>query len=83
MYYAITKVKALPNYQLLLEFKNKKEKIFDVKEFLNFGISTKLKDERLFKSVRVSFDSIEWENGADLDPEILFNESILVKTLVK
>ncbi|MDP2366583.1 MAG: DUF2442 domain-containing protein, partial [Ignavibacteria bacterium] len=44
------------------------------------GIFSELKEERLFKSVRVSFDSIEWSNGADLDPEILFNESKPVKT---
>jgi len=83
MYYAITKVKALPNFQLLLEFENGEERIFDMIEYLDKGIFSELRDERLFKSVRVSFDSIEWENGADLDPEILFNESILVKTLVK
>ena len=28
------------------------------------------------KTVRVSFDSIEWSNGADVDPETLYDDSI-------
>lgn len=81
MYYSIIKVKALPNYQLLLEFENGEERIFDMTEYLDKGIFTELKDERIFKSVRVSFDSIRWENGADLDPEILFMDSKPVQSL--
>jgi hypothetical protein len=75
MYYSIIKVKALPKFQLKLEFENGEERIFDMIDYLDKGIFTELKDEKLFKSVRVSFDSIEWENGADIDPEILYHDS--------
>ena len=34
-----------------------------------------IKDEKLFKSVKVSFDSIEWDNQLDLDPELLYLKS--------
>nr|WP_242988691.1 DUF2442 domain-containing protein [Acetobacterium sp. KB-1] len=34
-----------------------------------------LKAEEKFKTIRVSFDSIEWCNQADLDPEFLFEKS--------
>ena len=33
-------------------------------------------DENLFKAVKVSFDSIEWPNEADIDPETLYEDSI-------
>ena len=32
-------------------------------------------DENLFKTVKVSFDSIEWSNGVDVDPETLYQDS--------
>jgi hypothetical protein len=34
-----------------------------------------VKDVQVFNSVKVSFDSIEWKNGLDLDPELLYQES--------
>jgi hypothetical protein len=76
MYQAIKSVKPLNDYKLELKFENGEERIFDMKEYLEIGIFKELKDERLFKSVHVSFDTIEWGNGADLDPEILYQESL-------
>jgi hypothetical protein len=34
-----------------------------------------LRDISIFNTVKVSFDSIEWENEADIDPEILYQYS--------
>ena len=39
------------------------------------GVFTALRDKSLFSSVRVSFDTVEWSNGADLCPEVLYAES--------
>ena len=75
MYLAVTDVKPLKNYQLLLTFENNEIKIFDMKPYLDKGIFSELKEEKKFRSVRVSFDSIEWCNQADLDPEFLYNKS--------
>jgi hypothetical protein len=75
MYLAIKEVKALDDYLLLLKFENQEEKIFDVKPYLDFGKFKELKDKSLFKSVRVCFDSIEWDNQLDLDPELLYKKS--------
>jgi hypothetical protein len=75
MYLAIIDVKPIENYQLLLTFENNEKKIFDMKPYLDKGIFSELKDEKKFRSVRVSFDSIEWCNQADLDPEFLYDKS--------
>ena len=75
MYLAIIDVKPLENYLLLLTFENNEKKIFDMKPYLDKGIFSELKDEKKFRSVRVSFDSIEWCNQADLDPELLYDKS--------
>ena len=76
MYQAVKSVKTLKNYKLKLTFMNDEEKVFDMKKYLSHGVFQELKNEKLFRKVHVNFDSIEWENGADLDPEILYNESI-------
>lgn len=45
-----------------------------MKQFLDFGVFKRLKDYNAFKKVRVSFDTIEWESGIDLDPEFVYEE---------
>jgi hypothetical protein len=35
-----------------------------------------LRDVAKFNIVRISFDTIKWENEADLDPEILYKNSV-------
>lgn len=75
MYKAVKEVKALENYLLYLKFDNNEEKVFDVKPYLEIGIFKELKDIKKFNSVRVSFDSIEWINHADFDPEMLYEKS--------
>jgi hypothetical protein len=76
MYLAVKGVEPLNDYQLLLTFENGEKRIFDMKPYLDKGIFKELKDEKKFKSVRVSFDSIEWSNQADIDPEVLYEKSI-------
>jgi hypothetical protein len=75
MYLSVNKVKPLSDYQLELTFENKEIKIFDVKPYLDTGLFKTLKDDNYFKMVKVSYDTIEWPNGVDLDPEVLYEKS--------
>jgi len=75
MYLSVNKVKPLNDYRLELTFENKEVKIFDVKPYLDTGLFRRLKDENFFKMVKVSYDTIEWPNGIDLDPEVLYEKS--------
>ena len=72
---AVIDVEPLNDYKLLLTFENGEKRIFDVSPYLDEGIFQELKNEEKFRAVRVSFDSIEWCNQADLDPEFLFEKS--------
>lgn len=76
MYLAIKDVKPKDNYLLILTFENGEKRQFDMKPYLDFGIFQQLKDLKLFKTVKISFDSIEWDNEADFDPEILYQKSL-------
>jgi hypothetical protein len=75
MYLSVIIVKPLKNYEIELTFENDEVKIFDMKNYLETGIFKKLKDRKLFSQVKISFDSIEWPGGIDLDPEILYKKS--------
>lgn len=76
MYLSVVDVKPLENYKLLLTFENGEKRIFNMQPYLEKRIFKELKDEKMFSSVRVSFDSIEWSNQADIDPEVLYQKSI-------
>ena len=78
MYLAIKEVSPLDNYLLLLTFINGEKRQFDMKPYLDIGIFKELKDQRLFRTVKTNFDSIEWDNEADFDPEILYQNSIKI-----
>lgn len=78
MYLSVIKVEPKENYRLLLTFENNEQRLFDITPFLKIGKFQELKDKKLFNTVKVKFDSVEWENKLDLDPELLYEKSITV-----
>jgi len=76
---AIKEVNPLANFKLLLTFDNGEKRMFDMRPYLELGIFKELKDIELFQTVKKSFDTVEWANEADLDPEILYLESSRVE----
>jgi hypothetical protein len=75
MYLGIKQVAATDDYQLDLTFENNECRRFDVKPLLTIGRFSELQDITLFKTVKISFDTVEWDNGLDLDPEYLHDRS--------
>ncbi|MCZ8357850.1 MAG: DUF2442 domain-containing protein [Microcystis sp. LE19-388.1G] len=72
----IIEVKPLNNYQLYLKFEDNQEGIINLEEIIKFvGIFQPLKDLNFFKTVKINPDwgTIYWENGADLDPDVLYS----------
>ena len=72
----VTKVKPTGSFQLELTFSNGEEKVFDMKPYLETGRFVQLKNEAMFASVVCTMGSIEWQNGLDLCPDTLYEESI-------
>lgn len=68
-------VKPLNNYILEIKFENGEKKYFDVKPYLEFKKFDELKDEKIFKTVKIAGLSIEWKNGVDICPDELYNNS--------
>jgi hypothetical protein len=76
MYLSVIRVEPLAAYKLDLTFENNEHRVFDVSPYLSMGKYTELKDPVLFRSVRPSFDSIQWDNEMDFDPEFLYEKSV-------
>lgn len=75
MYPTLKSVKALADYKLFLSYSNGENRVFDVSSYLDHGVFQKLRNPNLFNQVYIAFDSIEWPQGIDLDPEELYSES--------
>ncbi len=76
MYLSVKNVVPQADYTLLLTFENGEQRRFDVKPYLDMGVFRELRDVAVFNTVRVSFDTVEWSNEADLDPEFLYRNSV-------
>ena len=70
-------IKAVPlnNHELQLIYNNKEIRIFSLQPFLHLPIYNKLKDMTYFKKLTIWFNTIQWEDNIDIDPESLYNLS--------
>lgn len=75
MYHGIKSVCATTEHRLVIGFDNGERRIFDVRPLLTVGRFRALASLQEFQKVRVAFDTVEWENGLDLDPEYLYDRS--------
>lgn len=72
----IIEVKPLDNYQLYLKFEDNQEGIINLEQLIKFeDIFSPLKDLEYFRTVKINPDwgTIYWDNGADLDPDVLYS----------
>ncbi len=74
MYPLVTGVVPRDDFMLDITFSNGECGVLDMKPYLGFGIFNRLNDRRSFEKVTVAFDTIEWESGADLDPEFVYDK---------
>ena len=75
---SILEVTPTQKYTLNLRFSNGENRSFDMNPYMSIWIFQELKDKEMFATVKKSFDTVEWDNGADIDPELLYSESTLV-----
>jgi hypothetical protein len=85
----ISSVQPLENYQLHLKFEDNQEGVVDISQLIEFtGIFAPLQDLTYFKQVKLNpeWGTIYWENGADLDPDVLYsivtNQPIQIKETI-
>jgi len=75
MYPAVCEVTSQKDFSLIIVLDNGERRTLDMKPYLDFGVFKKIRDYEKFKRVRVAFDTIEWDEGIDLDPEFIYAKS--------
>jgi hypothetical protein len=80
MHPGVKEVSPHEDYTLPIVFENEETGVLDIKPMLDFGVFRQIKDYDIFKRVRVSFDTIEWDCGVDLDSEFVYEKSVMPVT---
>ena len=72
---SVKKAKYLGQYKLEIEFSTGDIKEVDLEQHLEGEVFEPIKKVEYFKTVKVNpeFETIYWENGADIAPEFLFD----------
>ena len=64
-----------PDCTVTLTFTNGEMRIFDVKPCLKQGIFKELEEVAVFNAVKPFLGSIQWQNGQDFYPDMLYMDS--------
>ena len=72
----VDSVKVLDGMILIVRFKSGEERLFDASTLLKYPAFAPLKDNNIFRGVKVEFGALSWDEGKiDIDPETLYEES--------
>ena len=71
---AIKAVTATDDFELVVTFENDEEGVLDMRPYLGFGVFEAISIIEKFKTAKVSFDTVEWDGGVDLDPEFIYEK---------
>jgi hypothetical protein len=70
---AVKSVEPLEGFKVRLIFRNGVQKEIDLEPFLHGPIFEPIRtDPAVFRSVKVIGKTIGWDNGADIDPDVLY-----------
>lgn len=71
----IKDVQALEDYKILVTFDNGEKRIKDMKPYLEKGVFRKIKDEKIFKSVKLAYGTVSWGDSIDLCADSIYETS--------
>ena len=74
----IDSIKALDNFCIEITYVNGEKKLYNMKKYLEFTCYDKLKNIGYFKLAKSVDTTIEWPNGEDIDPNELYENSIII-----
>ena len=69
----VRSVQVLEGFTVLVTFEDDSKREIDLEPYLHGPIFEPIRnDPQRFRSVRVEGNTIGWENGADIDPDVLY-----------
>lgn len=76
----IEDVKPLDSFCLEITYVTKEKRIYDMKKLLHFDFYKNLNNIGYFKLVKSAQTTVEWPNGEDVDPNELYDNSVIVNS---
>ena len=71
----VQSVRPLKPFQVSVVFRNGVERQIDLEPYLRGPIFQPIRDDpEMFRAVKVVGSTIGWDNGADIDPDVLYYE---------
>ncbi|MDA8336307.1 MAG: DUF2442 domain-containing protein [Peptococcaceae bacterium] len=84
LWHRVQKAQPLNDHVILLEFDNSDYRVINMKQFFTFPVFHGIAANKdLFNQVFVSGRTIEWPDGATLDPDVLYHESMPLAQCIK
>lgn len=77
----VKSVKPTDDYQLLLQFTDGKQGLYDCKHLLNFGVFKQLQDKHYFKQAFVNDGTVNWPNEQDICPDTLYLDAVMLEEI--
>lgn len=74
--------KAIDKTTLLIKFSNNEVKKIDISHLLIYSAYSKLQDYNFFKQVKADGMTVYWDDEIDIDPDYLYENSILYKDII-
>jgi len=69
-----TAVECRPDYTLAIEFDNGEHGLPDMEPYLDKGIFLQLREPAMFRTARIAFGAVTWDNEADLHPAWVYHK---------
>ncbi|MDR1834823.1 MAG: DUF2442 domain-containing protein [Fusobacteriaceae bacterium] len=72
---SVVNVSRQKDYKVLVKFNDGKSGVIDFKEILEHdhrNIIRELLNLNMFKTVKIQYDTLTWDNGVDFAPEYLY-----------
>ena len=70
-------IEALEGFKVRVEFEDGTQKQLDLQPYLRGPIFEPIRnDPIMFRSMKVSDGTITWDNGADIDPDVLYYDEL-------
>ena len=71
----VRNVEPLRDFKVLVTFENETQREIDLAPYLHGPIFESIRNNpSLFRAMRIEGGTIAWENGADIDPDVLYSE---------
>jgi hypothetical protein len=66
-------VRPLEGFKVLVSFENGTQREIDLEPYLHGPVFEQIRnDPAVFRSMRIAGGTIAWDNGADIDPDVLY-----------